>query len=79
MALGLANGFAGGLDALAVGLGLAYRKHREGARLIREYCAPGHLKTFKPGDDEIMTNYNIKDVEVMRAAVKCLRPLTDEE
>jgi len=79
MALGLANGFAGGLDALAVGLGLAYRKHREGARLIREYCAPGHLKTFKPGDDEIMKNYNIKDVEVMRAAVKCLRPLTDEE
>jgi len=79
MAVGLANGFAGGLDALAVGLGLAYRKHREGARLIREYCAQGHLKTFKPGDAEKMKNYNIQDVEVMRGAVKCMRPLTDGE
>ena len=79
MAMGLTNGFAGGLDALAVGLGLTYRKHAEGARLIREYCASGHQKTFKPGDAEKMKQYNIDDVEVMRAAVKCLRPLTDEE
>jgi DNA polymerase len=79
MAMGLTNGFAGGLDALAAGLGLPYRKHAQGARLIREYCAPGHLKTFKPGDADLMKDYNISDVEIMRAAVKCLRPLTDEE
>jgi DNA polymerase len=79
MALGLANGFAGGLDALAVGLGLPYRKHTEGARLIREYCAPGHQKTFKQGDAEIMKDYCMGDVEVMRAAVRCLHPLTNEE
>lgn len=79
MAMGLTNGYAGGLDALAVGLGLPYRKNPQGARLIREYCAPGHSKVFKPGDAEIMRDYCIGDVEIMRAAVKCLRPLTDEE
>jgi len=79
MALGLANGFAGSLDALAVGLGLPYRKHAQGARLIREYCASGHQKTFKPGDADLMRDYNVNDVEIMRAAVKCLRGLTDEE
>ena len=79
MAMGLTNGFAGGLDALAVGLGLPYRKHKEGTRLIKEYCCPGHLKAFKPGDEKLMKEYNISDVEIMRAAVKCLRPLTDDE
>ena len=79
MAMGLANGFAGGLDALAAGLALPFRKHAQGARLIREYCAAGHLTSFKPGDDDLMKNYNISDVEIMRAAVKFLRPLTDIE
>ena len=79
MAMGLTNGFAGGLDALASGLGLPYRKNPQGARLIREYCAPGHLTEFKAGDAEIMRDYCIGDVEVMRAAVKGLRPLTGEE
>jgi len=79
MAIGLTNGYAGGLDALAAGLGLAYRKNPQGARLIREYCAPGHLKTFKPGDAEIMRDYNISDVKTMREAVHCLRDLTPAE
>ena len=79
MAIGLACGFAGSLDALAVGLGIGYRKHREGPRLIREYCSPNFSTEFKPGDAEIMRDYCIGDVEIMRAAVKCLRPLTDEE
>jgi DNA polymerase len=79
MIQGLTNGFAGGLDALATGLGLPFSKNPAGSRLIREYCAPGHLKEFKPGDAEIMKCYNITDVEVMRAATKCLRPLTDYE
>ena len=79
MALGLASGFAGGLDALATGLGLPYRKNPHGARLIREYCAPNFLKNFKPGDAQLMEDYCISDVEVMRAAVQCLRPFTDQE
>ena len=79
MAMGLTNGYAGSLDDLAVGLGLPYRKNPQGARLIREYCAPGHQTTFKPGDAENMKEYCIGDVEVMRAAVECLRPLTDDE
>lgn len=78
-AMALANGFAGGLDALAAGLDLHHRKHADGTRLIKEYCCPGHLTQFKPGDADRMKQYNIDDVEVMRAAVKCLRPLTDEE
>ena len=79
MAIGLTNGFAGGLDALAAGLGLPHRKNPQGARLIREYCAPGHEKTFKPGDADNMKEYCISDVEIMRAAVKCLRELTPDE
>ncbi len=82
MAISLTNGFAGGLDALAIGVGLPFRKHTEGARLIREYCKTGHNDIFKPeyADDRVlMGDYCISDVEVMRAAVKCLRPLTDEE
>lgn len=79
MAMALANGYAGGLDAAAIGTGLPYSKHKEGTRLIREYCAPNHLTEFKPGDDELMKTYNIGDVEVMRALVKTLRPLTDLE
>ena len=79
MAMGLTNGFAGGLDALAVGLGLPYRKHSQGTRLISDYCKTGHLTQFKPGDADLMKEYCISDVEIMRAAVKCLRPLTDDE
>jgi len=79
MAIALTNGFAGGLDAAAKGLGLPYQKHAAGTRLIREYCAPGHLTEFKPGDDELMKEYNILDVEVMWALVKSCRTLTDDE
>ena len=79
MALGLASGYAAGLDTLAVTLGLPYRKLLHGRRLIKDYCMPGHLTKFKPGDANLMKQYCIGDVEVMRAAVKCLRPLTDAE
>tara|TARA_R110000824_G_scaffold20858_8_gene78216 strand:- start:1386 stop:3404 length:2019 start_codon:yes stop_codon:yes gene_type:complete len=79
LVIGLANGFAGGLAALAAGLGLPFNKHTEGTRLIREYCSPGHLKEFREGDADKMRAYNIADVEVMRAAVKCLRDPTDAE
>ena len=79
MAISLTNGFAGGLDAAAGGVGLPYRKHSQGSRLIREYCAPGHENSFKQGDADLMRDYCISDVEIMRALVKCLRPLTDDE
>ena len=82
MAMALVSGFAGGLDAAAAGVGLTYRKHTDGTRLIREYCAVGHKDIFDPEnarDRELMGAYNISDVEVMRALCKHLRPLTDLE
>ena len=79
MAMSLANGYAGGLDAAAVGVGLPFRKHAQGTRLITDYCKTNHLTEFKPGDAELMKAYNISDVEIMRALVKTLRPLTDLE
>jgi len=82
MAMGLANGYGAALDTLATGLALPFQKNPEGTRLIREYCAAGHKDIFAPEyekDREIMKAYNISDVEVMRAATKCLRPLTDDE
>jgi len=82
MVQSLANGFAGGLDAMAVGLGIPYRKNPHGTRLIGAYCAPGHADIFDPqfaADRELMGVYCVSDVEVMRAAVKCLRPLSDHE
>lgn len=82
MAQALANGHPAGLDALAVGLGLPFRKHSEGTRLIREYCAAGHKDIFAPeheADRALMKAYNIGDVEAMRAATKCMRDLTDGE
>ena len=75
----LANGFPAGLDAGAVAVGLPYRKHAQGTRLLNEYCKTGHLKEFKPGDAELMRDYNVSDVEVMRALVKVLRPISDAE
>jgi len=79
MARALACGYPAGLGALADGLGLKYRKQAQGTRLIRDYCVPGHLEDFKPGDKDLMGEYCIYDVKVMREAVKCLRDLTDEE
>jgi DNA polymerase len=82
MATGLASGYGAALDTLATGLNLPFHKHAEGARLIREYCASGHKDIFDPQfkqDREFMKLYNISDVETMRAAVKCLRPFTDDE
>lgn len=79
MAVALANGYPGGLDAVTQALGLKYQKRAHGARMIREYCAPGHLTEFKPGDKELMGDYCIYDVKVMREMLKCMRPLTEHE
>ena len=79
MALSLASGFAGGLDTAAMQIGLASGKHKEGARLIRTYCAPGFLTEFLPGDAELMQEYCEGDVDLMRNLVKECREFTDTE
>jgi DNA polymerase bacteriophage-type len=82
MAVALTNGFAGGLDAASIGAGVPYKKHTSGTRLIKEYCATGHNDIFDPvyaEDRGLMEEYNVLDVEVMRALVKCCRELTADE
>jgi len=79
MALALASGYPGGLDAVAKALGLQNQKHPEGRRLIREYSEPGFLTEWKPGDKELEGQYVVDDVKAMREMIKCLRPLSDDE
>jgi DNA polymerase bacteriophage-type len=83
MALSLASGFPAGLDGACVAAGVPYAKNTAGTRLIKEYCAPGHNDIFdeeKHAEDRaLMVEYNISDVECMRALVKCCRWFTDDE
>tara|TARA_R110000751_G_scaffold2075_2_gene11194 strand:- start:271 stop:2100 length:1830 start_codon:yes stop_codon:yes gene_type:complete len=79
MAMSLASGFAGGLDTATHQIGLTDGKHKAGTRLIKEYCAPGFLTAFKQGDAELMREYCIGDVDLMRLLVQSCRPLTDDE
>jgi DNA polymerase len=79
MAMALVSGYPAGLGALAEALGLRYRKQAQGTRLIREYCSPNFFVEFKPDDKELMKEYCVYDVLVMRDAVKCLRVLTELE
>ena len=79
MSMALVSGYPAGLGALAEALGLRYQKQTQGTRLIRDYCSPNFLMEFKSGDKELMKDYCVYDVLVMREAVKCLRPLTELE
>ena len=79
MAAAITSGYPGGLDAAAQSLGLKYQKNKHGTRLIKEYCCPGFLTEFKPGDKELMGEYCRYDVKVMQELVKCTRDLTDDE
>ena len=82
MALALTNGFGAGLDTATKNAAVPYIKNPAGARLIKEYCATGHADIFAPefkADRKIMRDYNISDVECMRALAACCRPLTDAE
>ena len=79
LTMALVSGYPAGLENLAIALGLKYQKNKHGTRLIKEYCTPGFLKDFKPGDRELMKEYCIYDVLAMREAVKCLRDLTPHE
>jgi DNA polymerase bacteriophage-type len=79
MAIALTNNYPAALAVLAENMGIKYSKQQHGTRLIREYCAPHFLTEFKEGDRALMKEYCATDVEVMREAVKFLRPLTDFE
>lgn len=77
MTRAIASGYPAGLGDLAVAIGLPQQKHAQGARLIKMYCGPGHAKTFAPGDAELMREYCIGDVDVMRTAAAYLTPEHD--
>lgn len=79
LAMALVNGHPAGLDQLCKSLGVPQQKNAEGSRLIREYCAPGHLTEFKEGDADLMRAYCIEDVEAMAACYYRMRPLSDVE
>ena len=82
MTMAMVSGYPAGLDSLGTALNLNFKKNPEGKRLIREYCASGHADIFAPeneADLELMREYNISDVAVMREAVKHLRELSEEE
>ena len=79
MVQALTNGHPGALVQLGESLGLPIAKQSEGPRLIREYCAPQFADIFVSEDRDVMQQYCEYDVEVMRAAVSYMRPLTDDE
>lgn len=79
MTQALVSGYPAGLGNLAIALGLKTQKQAHGTRLIKAYCTPGYATEFADGDRELMQDYCEKDVEVMREAVQCLRPLSDDE
>jgi DNA polymerase bacteriophage-type len=75
----LANGCPAGLDSAARAMGVQYQKSSHGTRLIREYCAPGFATEFLPGDRELMGDYCVYDVKVMRELLLGCRDLTAGE
>jgi len=82
MVIALANGHPAGLGELAKSLCLPLQKQEHGTRLIREYCAVNFKDIFLPqfeADRELMKEYCVFDVEVMREAVKRMRDLTPTE
>lgn len=80
MVQALTNGHPASLGQLAHSLDLPIQKQAEGTRLIRQYCAPGFANIFDvPADMQAMKTYCVYDVEVMRAAIKRMRALTDAE
>ena len=79
MVLATTSGYPAGLDSAASAVGLNAHKHKDGSRLIREYCAPEFLTEFKPGDADLMRDYCMLDVEIMRSIAPAFRPLSDYE
>lgn len=79
MTASLTSGLPAALGNAAEALGLPAGKDKEGARLIRDYCVPGHLTEFKDGDADLMQQYCETDVAVMRGLWHSVRPLSDHE
>ena len=79
MTAALTSGLPAALGNAAEALGLPVGKVKEGARLIRDYCVPGHLTEFKAGDADLMQQYCETDVVVMQGLWQSVRPLTDHE
>lgn len=75
----LAHGLPKNLADICRALDLPLQKQKEGTRLIREYCAPGFLTEWKPGDRQLMQDYCEMDVMTMRQFCSCLRELDDSE
>lgn len=75
----MAHGLPGALGNICRALKLPLQKQKEGARLIRDYCAP-FFKTDWVGDDKrLMQEYCEMDVETMRQFCSVLRQLTTDE
>lgn len=75
----MAHGLPASLGDICRALDLPVQKQPEGARLIRDYCAPHHDTAWKPGDKELMALYCHTDVETMRMFCSVLRQLAPEE
>jgi DNA polymerase len=76
--LAMAHGLPGALAALTQALNLPIQKMPEGSRLIRDYCCPP-FADWKPGDKNLMSDYNRIDVEAMRMACSVMRDLAPWE
>ena len=75
----MAHGLPGALSNIGKALALPLQKQSEGARLIRDYCAPNFLIEWKEGDRQLMQDYCEMDVKSMRQFCGCLRQLEPAE
>ena len=75
----LARSLPAALGNLCIALDLPIQKQKEGARLIREYSAPGFLTQWKPGDKEIMRDYCEMDVSTMRMAMSVVPDIDPDQ
>jgi DNA polymerase len=75
----MAHGLPASLGDICNALDLPLQKQKEGARLIREYSAPGHRKQWKGDDKKLMREYCEMDVATMRQFCSVLRELSPKE
>lgn len=74
-----AHGLPGRLKECAKLLDLPIQKQESGTRLIKAYCAPGHISPIPQADQELFIEYCRRDVEVERLICTVLRDLTVDE
>lgn len=76
----MAHGLPAKLDEVCRAMDLPVKKMTEGARLIRDYSVDrAEAAEWKAGDKELMGQYCMTDVEVMRDVCSILRPLEPYE